>query len=229
MTARPWRVERHLGTAAAFHARVVPEPARRVVWWFEVTGPAVALGSTQPDAVVDRAAAAAAGVDVVRRRSGGGAVWLEPGAVTWVDVVLPAGDPRWVDDVGRSALWLGEAWARALAALGLADLAVHRGPLVRGPWSPLVCFAGLGPGEVLLGGRKVVGISQRRTRGAARFQCAVLHRWDPAPLAEVLAISAAERAALVTDLAAEAVGIGAVEPATVVAALVAALGDTEPT
>jgi hypothetical protein len=44
----------------------------------------------------------------------------------------------------------------------------------------------------------------------------------------VLAISAAERAALVTDLAPEAVGIGPVEPAAVVAALVAALGDTEP-
>ena len=40
-------------------------------------------------------------------------------------------------------------------------------------WCPLVCFAGVGPGEVLAGGRKLVGISQRRTRAGARFQCAV--------------------------------------------------------
>ena len=42
-----------------------------------------------------------------------------------------------------------------------------------------MCFAGLGPGEVTVDGRKVVGISQRRTRAAARFQCVVLERWDP--------------------------------------------------
>ena len=55
------------------------------------------------------------------------------------------------------------------------------------PWSKLVCFAGLGPGEVSVGERKAVGISQRRTRVAARFQCALYHRWDPAALVAVLA------------------------------------------
>lgn len=178
--------------------------------------------------VVDEAAAAAAGVEVVRRRSGGGAVWLAPGTVTWVDVVLPAGDPHWVDDVGRSSLWLGDAWARALVALGVPDPTVHRGPLVRTRWSPLVCFAGVGPGEVLVDGRKVVGISQRRTRAGARFQCAVLHHWDPVPLAGVLSLSDADRAELVDDLAPVAVGLGTVEPAAVVANLLAALRDTPP-
>ncbi|MBX3287489.1 MAG: lipoate--protein ligase family protein [Actinobacteria bacterium] len=225
MTAPDWRVERHLGTAAAFHGRSLPEPVRRVVWWFEVARPAVALGSTQPLELVDADAAAAAGVEVVRRRSGGGAVWLEPGAVTWVDVVLPAGDLRWVDDVGRSALWLGEAWVRALGAVGVGELEVHRGPLERRPWSELVCFAGIGPGEVLRHGRKVVGISQRRTRAGARFQCAVAHRWDPAPLASVLALPPDDRAALAADLVDVAAGIGPVDPATVVAQLLAALRD----
>lgn len=228
MTSLQWRVERHLGTAAAFHARQIPEPARRVVWWFEVTRPAVALGSTQSASVVDDDAAAAAGVEVVRRRSGGGAVWLEAGTVTWVDVVLPADDPHWVDDVGRSALWLGDAWVRALAALEVHGLTVHTGPMVRGPWSPLVCFGGIGPGEVLADGRKVVGISQRRTRGAARFQCAVLHRWDPAPLAEVLSLTGEERGALVTDLADVARGIGPIDPAVVVANLLVALRGATP-
>jgi lipoate-protein ligase A len=50
--------------------------------------------------------------------------------------------------------------------------------MVRTEWSELVCFAGLGPGEVTVGGRKVVGISQRRTRDAARFQCVAYETWD---------------------------------------------------
>jgi lipoate-protein ligase A len=34
-----------------------------------------------------------------------------------------------------------------------------------------VCFAGVGPGEVLTGDRKLVGLSQRRTRHGIRIQC----------------------------------------------------------
>ncbi len=222
MTA-PWSVERHVGSATTFHGRGLPEPARRAVWWFEVAGPAVALGSTQRPEVVDARAAASAGVEVVRRRSGGGAVWLAPGDTTWVDVILPAEDPRWVDDVGRAATWLGHAWVEALAALGVDGIDVHEGPLVRSAWSDLVCFAGLAPGEVVADGRKVVGISQRRTRHAARFQCAVLHRWDPLPLLDVLALDPADRARAAGELADAAAGIGPVAPAALVAGLLARL------
>jgi lipoate-protein ligase A len=138
-----------------------------------VDGPALVLGSTQP---APAPSAALAGVDVVRRRSGGGAVLLRPGETVWVDVVVPAGDALWSDDVGRAFWWLGEVWA---AALGLGAGAVHRGPLVSSRWSRAVCFAGVGPGEVVAGaGGKVVGIAARRTRGWARFQCAVPLAWD---------------------------------------------------
>jgi hypothetical protein len=50
-----------------------------------------------------------------------------------------------------------------------------------------VCFAGLAAGEVIVDGAKVVGISQRRTRAGARFQCSVPLRWDAARHAELLA------------------------------------------
>ena len=220
---RTWRVERHLGSAATFHGLELRNPVRRLVWWFEVVRPAIVLGSTQHADVVDSSRAEAAGVEVVRRRSGGGAVWLASGAVTWVDVVLPAGDPRWVDDVGRATEWLGRAWVGALEDLGRVGGEVHDGPLVRSPHSGLVCFAGLAPGEVLLDGRKVVGISQRRTRAGARFQCAVLHQWDPRPMVDLLALREGERESLVADLALAATGIGDVPPAEVVAALIARL------
>ena len=146
-----WGVEAHQGSAAEFHARTVEEPARRAVWWSSVDRPALVLGSAQRPEVADADALAAAGVELVRRRSGGGAVLLVPGEVVWADVIVPAGDPLWDDDVGRATHWLGATWARALETCGLPDATVHRGPMVRTPWSSLVCFSGLGPGEVQMG------------------------------------------------------------------------------
>jgi lipoate-protein ligase A len=165
----------------------VPEPASRAVWWLTVDRPALVLGSSQRDDIAEAAALAAAGVELVHRRSGGGAVLLVPGEVVWADVVVPADDDLWDDDIGRAGHWLGDTWVRALAACGVGSTAVHRDRLVEAPWSRLVCFAGLGPGEVTAGGRKVVGISQRRTRRWARFQCALYRRWDPAALVALLA------------------------------------------
>lgn len=182
-----WRVQRVHTSAEDFHAREIPEPAERAVWVCDATGPALVLGSAQRDDGVDRAACAAAGIEVVRRHSGGGAVLVVPAEVLWVDLVLPAGDRLWEADVGRAFHWVGETWVAALAELGVAA-AVHTGSLVRSTWSGAVCFAGLGPGEVTVEGRKVVGLSQRRTRAAARFQCAAIGRWEPAAIVPLLGL-----------------------------------------
>lgn len=196
-----WSVERLRARPAEIHSLEPTSGSGRSVWRCDATAAALVLGSTQPDEVADLAACAAAGVEVVRRRSGGGAVLVEPDAVLWVDVVLPAGDPLWQPDVGRAFIWLGRAWAGALEDLGLAAV-VHEGPLVRRPLSDLVCFAGLGPGEVLVEGRKVVGISQRRTRDHARFQCAALLRWEPARLLALVARGGTTGSAQPAELAA---------------------------
>jgi lipoate-protein ligase A len=89
--------------------------------------------------------------------------------------------------VAVAAEWLGAAWTSALADLGRPGGTVHRGGLARTRLAPVVCFAGTGPGEVLVEGAKVVGISQRRTRAAARFQCSVPLTWDPERHAALLA------------------------------------------
>ena len=138
------------------------------------------LGSTQPSVVAD--------IPVVRRRSGGGAVFVRPSAVVWVEVFVPAGDARWEADVGRAFWWLGDAWAAAIGG----DAVVHRGGLVRTQWSDRVCFAGLGPGEVTVEGRKAVGMSQRRTREGALFQCAALLEWDYEETARLLNVPPGE-------------------------------------
>ncbi len=213
-----WSVEIHQGDAADLHALDVPAPASRQIWVLEPSGPAVVLGSTQRDDVVDREAAAHHGVAVARRRSGGGAVWVDRGDPVWLDVIVPRDDPLWHDDVGRSFAPIGTSWSVALGALGVEGTQVHDGPMMRAEWSDLVCFAGVGPGEVLVGDRKMVGISQRRTRAGARFQCAVFRHWDPEPLRRVLA--APPGPGTLDDVG---VGIGAISTGDVVEALRAAL------
>ena len=201
-----WVVTRERGAAADFHGRSLPAAPVRAVEVLEVDRPALVLGSTQPDADADADALQAAGVDLVRRRSGGGAVLLEPHGALWVDIVVPRADPLWSDDVGVAFHWVGHAWAAALRSLGIAT-DVHEGALVTSQWSRLVCFAGLGPGEVTAGGAKVVGVAQRRTRDGARFQCALLHRWDPTATLDLLALDRAERRVAADELAAAAAGL----------------------
>ena len=180
-----WIVERSTSTAAEFHSRPIPDPAESAVWIHDVTGPAVVLGSTQRDDVVHAAAAAARRVEVVRRRSGGGAVYLDAGAQTWIDVIIPRGGVGWHDDVHRPMRWLGTLLVESFADEGV-DASVHEGAMRRTEWSDLVCFDGMAPGESTVGAAKLVGISQRRTRAAARLQCCWYHHYDPADLADLL-------------------------------------------
>jgi lipoate-protein ligase A len=226
----PWRVEEHWGKVAHLHATsaallgpdAVDIPGRRVRI-LHATDVGVVLGSGQPEADVDRARAGAAGFEVVRRRSGGGAVLVGPGRVVWIDVIVPRGDGLWEDDVGRAFWWLGDLWVHALASAGLACARAWRGGLRRSPWSRLVCFAGLGPGEVTIGARKVVGMAQRRTRQGALFQCALPVEWDPLPLLDVLALDERQRKLGAAELAAVALGVGVEAAAAAGAAFVAGL------
>jgi len=179
-----WLVEERRGGAQELHDADPPAGRRRLIV-HHVERAALVLGSTQQvDGVEERAAVA--GVEVARRRSGGGAVLLRPGAQTWVDAVVPAGDPLWDDDVERATWWLGRSWAAVLGELGLAGVRVHERGVTDRTRGRVACFAALGPGEVEAGGHKLVGISQRRTRDLIRLQCVVYERWDPQTLLELL-------------------------------------------
>ena len=186
------------------------------------SAPALVLGSVQPEEHVDYAEVEREGVEVARRRSGGGAVLVTEPGVLWVDVLLPAGDPLWEDDVGRAALWLGQAWADALRRLGVGNAIVWNEPMLTNEWSSRVCFAGVAPGEVLLDGKKAVGVSQRRTRHAALFQTAVLLDWQPANLLRLLALDPETRRRAEAELASAAVAVPAA-PADLLDAFLAAL------
>jgi lipoate-protein ligase A len=200
-----WRVEvLRDGIAERMAARPAGE---RSIVVYDVTGPTLVLGSSQKDDAVDWERARERGVDVVRRRSGGSAVLVEPGSALWVDVTIPAADRWWDDDVGRAFHWLGAAWAEVLIGAGVLA-SWHDGAMQRTEWSSWVCFAGLGPGEVTVGGRKVVGLSQRRTREGALFQCCVALRWEPERILDLLALGDADRSRAAHDLANVAAGVG---------------------
>ena len=218
MTGR-FEVEHVTADAATLHEFRPPRTGRPTLVVGEVTAPALVLGSTQPDAHADPARAVSGGYEIVRRRSGGGSVWLAPGAQVWVDVWLPVGDPWWDDDVARAAVPVGEAWRSALEVVGLGDgFHVHQGGVESRPWSTLVCFAGIGPGEVFDGdGRKWVGISQRRTRDWIRLQTMAHRRWSPDDAVDGLLGHGGPDAVL-------ADAVGEIHGADVLAALIPALG-----
>lgn len=183
-----WILEQIVGGAQELHDLGV-EP-RRTVRLLDVSAPALVLGSHQRTADLvsgsDRPGVWA-GVELATRSSAGGAVWLAPGEQLWVDVVLPADDPLHCDDIRVAARWMGDAWCGALGGA----TSTWQGDLRARSASAVACFAGVGPGEVTLGGRKLVGISQRRTRDWSRFQCVAYHRWSPEKLLDRLAVTAA--------------------------------------
>jgi lipoate---protein ligase len=194
-----WVVHDSLGDAGEFHS-TDPQPVRSATFHM-VTSRTLVLGSAQRDTDVDHRVANALDVIVVKRRSGGGAVLLIPGEFVWLDLMIPADDLLWVDDVGQAMVWVGEMWQRALSDLGMAT-DVSR-TVSDAQWSRQVCFAGLGHGEVVQHNRKAVGVSQRRTRVAARFQSMCHLRWRP----ELVAALVAEPRPLAAELAGQVVSI----------------------
>jgi len=172
------------GRASALHDRPLISD-RAVLELIEVDGPAIVLGSAQRSVLVHNRAEA----EVVHRRGGGGAVWVGPTDGMWFDITIPRDDERWVPDVGVAFGWLGDAlelWLRPWLIDAQVVATVHRGGLRASPYSDLICFAGAGPGELFVADRKLVGISQRRTRDAARFMCWMPTVWSAAQLVEAL-------------------------------------------
>ena len=198
--AHPWTVERLHGPASELLESAEPSTAAtRVARIHTVTGTGLVLGSTQKLEAADQGRAAAAGTEVLRRRSGGGAVLLSPGGQVWADFFIPVSDPLWSDDVAHAVRWVGELWSKVIEPFVAEPVSVHSGRLVADRWGRLVCFAGSGPGEVFAGGLKVVGVSQRRTRQRARIQTTARLRRPAADHIldelELLDVTPADRAA----------------------------------
>jgi lipoate-protein ligase A len=216
-----------LSSPSLFDVEQFRAEPRRLAVAREVARPTLVLGSTQPGELAGVPAVRERDVELARRRGGGGAVYLAPAEQLWLDAWIPRDDPLWVLDVSAAAEWVGAWWTEALAGVGQYGFDVHRGRSVPGDLGDLVCFAGRGPGEVFHGARKVVGLSQWRSREGALFSsCAYLH-WNPAPLLALVEVDEDTRVALAGDLAPIAVGLAELDPpAGDLAAVRAALLDS---
>jgi lipoate-protein ligase A len=147
-----------------------------------VERPTLVLGGSQSQEVIDTTRLGT--TPLVRRRGGGGLVFLQPDDL-WVDWWIPNNDARWSNDVHKSSLMIGEWWREFLRHYVAADIVVHTGSLEGALAFRLVCFAGRGPGEVFVDGRKAVGVTQWRVREGI-FLSSVVHAHESAAILEFL-------------------------------------------
>jgi len=177
-----------------------------------VTPSALVLGSAQPEAD------AATAFDVVRRGTGGGAVLCDAGTLL-IDLAVPAGHVLAPEDVTAAYRPLGEALQAALSGLGVDCRTVTIDEArsmdeARKAAARRACWAGLSPYELVLAdGRKLVGLAQRRRRGAVLHQIAIPVTTPPASVADHLVDGASLAPWLeATAMLAGAAGCGSATP-----------------
>ena len=133
-------------------------PSLRVYEWSK---PCLSLGYHQKfEAGCDDEFCKRHGIDIVRRPTGGRAV-LHADEVTYSVVGSLSDGPFNGLDLMDVYLSIAAALEKGLARLGL-EVAVSRRPNTLSPASEDPCFASPSSGEILVGGRKVVGSAQRR-------------------------------------------------------------------
>jgi len=156
--------------AGELHALPMPvEGDRAELWIMRPSRPALVMGSSQKPEQFHHDLLSADGVELVGRRSGGGAVFIDPAATVWIDLVAPRTSDWWSRELAENFLMVGRVWQRALAVLGVETELCTTAP-VRTEAASLACWAGVGWGELTLGAAKVVGLSARRTRWGTRVQ-----------------------------------------------------------
>lgn len=138
------------------------------VRFFSWEPPTVSLGYGQPvDARINLEACRRLGVGLVRRPTGGSAVYHDTRLreVTY-SVVASAGDFPGADDLLGTYQVIGRGLAGGLRQVGVPAELV---PIVKAPprdGPPTFCFARTGSYELVVGGKKAVGSAQRRQAGA---------------------------------------------------------------
>jgi len=137
---------------------------RAVLRLYRWDPPCLSFGRNEPAlARYDRAAIERLGLDVVRRPTGGRAVWHQHEVTYAVAAPIAA-----FGSLREGYFEIHTRLAAALRELGVpATLAPPPGrPIARLPDRPASCFAAPVGGEVLAGGRKVIGSAQVRLRDA---------------------------------------------------------------
>jgi lipoate-protein ligase A len=142
----------------SLQAGAAPPTLRFFAW----APPTVSVGYGQPlDRHVDLERCRALGVGIVRRPTGGSAIYHDgPERELTYSVTATAPDLGIGPDLLETYRWIGAALLRGLRTLGAPVALVPERP-PDGP-VPAFCFARTGVFEIEVGGKKLVGSAQRR-------------------------------------------------------------------
>lgn len=158
--------------------------------FFAWSPPCLSLGRNQPLADVDRQACRTAGVDLVRRPTGGRAI-LHTDELTYSTALLQT-DPRAAGDILTSYCCLSEGLLAGLRRLGL-EVAQTAGKS-KAPTDPsAVCFEMPSNYEITVGDRKLVGSAQWRMRAGLLQHGTLPLQGDITRIVTYLAFSEAQR------------------------------------
>jgi len=136
----------------------------------------ISFGRHEPAAgLYDRAAAAAEGLGFVRRPTGGRAV-LHADEITYC-VVVPG---RALGGARSAYRAIHEGLTAGLRTIGVPAVVAEGGTVLTPDAGP--CFQTPAPGEVVAGGRKLVGSAQARVGGVILQHGSVILRGDQAAL-----------------------------------------------
>jgi lipoate-protein ligase A len=135
--------------------------------------PSVVLGCSQRADAGMLERAAAQGVELCVRPSGGGAV-LAGSWMLGASVLLPPEHPLIVPGIAPSFRWFGEAHARWLNDLGMGARCAPSPEVGSGRHMSWACFGSLSHWELQAGGGKIVGLSQARKRNGVLLSSGVL-------------------------------------------------------
>ena len=195
-------------------------PTLRFYRW---SPPCLSLGFSQPFEVADTDFCRAHGVETVRRPTGGRAV-LHHLELTY-SLAARLGRAPFTLDLQQAYRAICEALVAGLNRIGVtAELAgAPDGGHLR-PTSAIPCFVGPAAGEIVVGGRKLVGSAMRRVGDSILQHGSLLEDWDGPLQAGCLGLADdAELRGAVTTLRAS---LGAVPPdATLVAGLIAGVAE----
>ena len=145
------------------HAGDFGRPTIRTYSWVP---PAISLGYHQPETAVDLERCRAEGVDVVRRPTGGRAVFHAM-EVTY-SVVMPGTSAYAAMGIGELYRTISEGLARGIRKLGVPAELEKRSVDLRAHYqdaASVSCFSAAARHEILVDERKLVGSAQRRLSG----------------------------------------------------------------
>ncbi|MFH0796505.1 MAG: lipoate--protein ligase family protein [Candidatus Omnitrophota bacterium] len=173
-----WNMEFDLKLLSELETENIPPTLRFYRW----EPPAVSLGATQkPEEEINLDFCHKNGIDVVRRPSGGGAIFHQD-EITY-SFVARTSDHKTFNDLLTSYYTIIEGLKKGLEKIGVH--AEIRGGKSCGPERYLPCFALSSRHDLVVGNKKIIGSAQRRKRKMFLQHGSIPFSYEPALISRI--------------------------------------------